>query len=88
MADATAFYRTMASDVGQFLTALDKLRVISDRIGGDDTLAIAAAAAAATGGRPDIVAQDIINAKSAIDQLLFTFNSGAPPQKKYLYELL
>lgn len=37
--------------------------------------------------RTDIVSQDVTNALAAFTQLAFTFNSGSPTQKSYLYKL-
>jgi hypothetical protein len=37
--------------------------------------------------RGDIAAADIANAQSAIVQLLFAFNSGAPTQASYLFKV-
>ena len=88
MADPTTFYRNTVSTVGQFIKTLDDLRVLSDRIANDSALVNEAAAAAETGGRPDLSVEDFNNLKTAIDQVLFTFNSGTPPQKQFFYEFL
>jgi hypothetical protein len=38
--------------------------------------------------RGDIVKQDFTNSDSAIVQILFTFDSGGPTQKSYLFKML
>lgn len=37
--------------------------------------------------RKDIVAQDVTNAEGAVTQMLFTYDSGAPTQKSYLFKM-
>lgn len=88
MADANTFYRQMISTIQQLISILDQNATISDRIASDSSLAAAAAAAANAAGRTDLSATDFNNAKSAIDQLMFTFNSGSPTQKSFLYKML
>ncbi len=88
MADPTAFYRGAIGTIQQFLNTVDDLRTISDRMENDVALAGAAAGAASVGGREDLSPTDFNNLKSAIDQILFTLNSGSPPQKQYLYKML
>ena len=88
MADALNFYRTLNSQINQLVTTLQLLETSQDRMTADSGLASAAAAAAAAIGRTDLVTIDFTNAANAIGQLLFTFNSGAPTQKSYLYKIL
>jgi antitoxin component HigA of HigAB toxin-antitoxin module len=38
--------------------------------------------------RTDITAQDVENAQAALVQMLFTYDSGSPTQKSYLFKLL
>ena len=87
MANAPLFFQTMVSDINQLIQILENLNSLQDRMAQDSTLATAAAAAAQA-TRPDLVAQDFVNAVAAINQLLFTFNSGNPTQKSYLYKML
>lgn len=61
---------------------------MQDRIAQDAGLAAAAAAAAQAAGRSDLATVDFTNAAGAITQLNFTFNSGTPTQKSFLYKLL
>jgi hypothetical protein len=88
MADPMTFYRTLVSQIQTLVNQLQDLDTSQDRMHEDTALAAAAAAAANAAGRTDLVAADFTNAASAINQILFTFNSGAPTQKSYLYKLL
>lgn len=88
MADATTYYRTLISQVQGLINELETLNTLNDRMHEDSGLAAAAAAAANASGRTDLTTQDFVNAGSAITQIMFTFNSGAPTQKSYLYKLL
>jgi hypothetical protein len=88
MSDPVIFYRSVVTTVSAFINDLDNLRVMSDRIANDPQLVIEAATAAVNGGRADLSIDDFNNLKSAIDQILFTFNSGSPPQKQAFYEFL
>ena len=88
MADPTTFYRGFISSINSFIAALEQLNVYQDRMVQDPNLAAAAAAAAAASGRPDLSAADFNNAGNAVVQITFTYNSGTPAQKSYLYELL
>jgi hypothetical protein len=87
MANAPLFYQTFVSQINQFIQILDDLNTMQDRLAQDPTLA-AAAAAAAQPQRPDLTAQSFTNAADAINQVLFAYNSGAPPQKSLLYKML
>ena len=88
MADATTFYREYINTINQLIQATEKAALMKDRLDSDNTLAAAAAAAAATGGRTDLTVQVINDAAGAIGQMLFTFNSGSPTQKSFLYKVL
>jgi hypothetical protein len=88
MSDPINFYRTMVGTVGQAIINLQQLQTLADRISQDSSLAGRAATAAQASGRADLTTADFDNAVSAINQLLFTFNSGNPTQKAFLYKLL
>ena len=88
MSDATTFYRNLVSTTNTFIQNLQALDTLQDRLTTEPGLAALAAAAANTSGRPDLTAQDFTNAHDAINQILFAFNSGSPPQKAALYKLL
>ena len=88
MADATTFYRTLTSQIQSLINELENLNTAQDRMASDAGLAAAAANAANAEGRTDLTEADFTNAASAINQILFTFNSGEPTQKSYLYKML
>jgi hypothetical protein len=89
MSDPTGFTQAFVRGINDYINALENLNTLQDRLASDSGLAAAAAtAAAAQLNRKDLVAADFTNAAAAIVQLNFTFNSGAPTQKSYLYKLL
>jgi hypothetical protein len=88
MADATTFYRQFISEIKTLINDLENLDTAQDRMAADSALAAAAADAANAAGRTDLTETDFTNAASAVNQILFTFNSGSPSQKSYLYKLL
>lgn len=88
MANPTQFFQQFNAQIKQFIDDLDNLNTMQDRLAQDNTLAAAAATAAQAQGRTDLAAIDFTNAATAINQLLFTFNSGTPTQKSYLYKIL
>ena len=88
MSDATAFYRDYTSAIKQLISATEQVALMKDRLDSDTGLAAAAAVAAAAAGRTDLTVQVINDAAGAIGQMLFTFNSGSPTQKSYLYKVL
>lgn len=78
----------MVTQCGALVNLLQVVDTLQDRLAEDSTLAAAAAAAANAAGRTDLAAVDFTNAAAAINQLLFTFGSGSPTQKSFLYKLL
>lgn len=88
MADAMTFYRTFVTEAQATIAQMQKLEVLQQRMDADPGLDEAAAAAAAQGGRTDLQAADFMKAKDTIVQLLFTWNSGSPPQKDAFYKML
>ena len=88
MSDPVAFNQTFIVAVRKFITALEDLNEFNDRMKADLTLPAAAAAAALIAGRKDLVTADYTNAAAAITQINFTFNSGDPTQKSFLYKML
>jgi hypothetical protein len=87
MANATNFYSQILTDVRTLIQTLENLNTDQDRLASDATLAAATATVATNQGNA-LSATDINNVAVAINQLLFTFNSGSPTQKSYLYKLL
>jgi len=88
MADSVMFYRTLISNVQTYMQAMEQLNIMQDRMVQDSTLAAAAAASARAAGRLDLNTVDFTNLGNAIVQLAFTYNSGNPTQKSFLYKLL
>jgi hypothetical protein len=88
MADANEFYVNFRNEINIFSHTLENLSIYEDRLNSDSTLAQAAADAAKAAGRTDLVAADFTNAASAIQQIIFTYGSGSPTQKSYLYKIL
>lgn len=88
MANAVQFYQNLNAATRTFISALEAMNEFNDRMAADPGLAAAAATAAQAQGRTDLVAADFTNIGSAITQLNFTFNSGTPTQKSYLYKIL
>lgn len=85
MTDAVTFGRGFVGAINTAINALEALQLYQDRMAVEPGLA---AAAATQLGRADITATDFNNAANAIVQLMFTFNSGAPTQKSFLYKML
>lgn len=86
MTNAAQFGTQYFNAVQSLINDLENLRVLNDRVSQDNTLISGYFAAA--GARSDITAQDVTNAYNAVVQLLFTFDSGTPAQKSYLFKLL
>jgi hypothetical protein len=88
MADASAYWRTLTIQLRQLVTTFNDLNTAQDMQTQDSGLAAAAAKAAQDAGRTDLAAVDFTNAASAINQLLFAYNSGSPAQKSYIFKML
>ena len=94
MANSNTFVNTYTQNITQFCQMIQTLRMQNDQIVQDpnlvkDYFTVDANGANSTGGRPrkDITEQDVMKAKDAMVQLLFTFDSGEPTQKSYLYKM-
>lgn len=86
MADPVNFANNYFAMIDDLIKDLELLRTLNDRIVQDGTLITEYFSSPSP--RSDLVAADITNAASAINQLLFAFDSGAPTQKSYLFKLL
>jgi hypothetical protein len=86
MTNAASFGNLYFQTVQNLVNDLETLQELNDRIVQDATLIPSYFTSG--GARTDIVAQDVTNAESAVNQLLFTFNSGSPTQKSFLFKLL
>lgn len=86
MTQANSFGADYLSAVKNIVNDLEVLRTLNDRVTQDSTLF--AQYLASPGARTDITATDMTSAESAVTQLLFTFDSGAPTQKSFLFKML
>ena len=86
MTNANVFGAQYIAAVQSLIDNLETLRVLGDRYGQDSTLFTQYVAA--SGARADLQAQDLVAAYNAMVQMLFTFDSGSPTQKSYLFKLL
>ena len=86
MTQALTFGQSYISAVTSLINTLDNLRLLQDRIAQDSNLLQQYVGSA--GARADLDLTTLNNAASAVTQILFTFDSGAPTQKSYLFKLL
>lgn len=86
MSNPATFMSQYANNIVQLVQLLQTLSTQNDQIASDSTLITRYFQLA--GARTDIVAADVTNAESAITQVLFTFNSGSPTQKSFLYKMM
>ena len=86
MSNPVSFVNTYVGNIVTLINAVEQLQIQNDMIAQDSTLVTRYFQAANT--RTDITAQDIANAESAVTQMAFTFNSGSPTQKSYLFKMM
>lgn len=86
MTSPLTFGNTFVAAVQSLVNDIENLRTLQDRITQDGTLLNAYLTS--PGARSDLQLVDLQNASSALTQLLFTFDSGTPTQKSYLFKLL
>ena len=86
MSNPVSYVNTLVSNIVSLINDLEQAQLLNDRVTADATLITRYFAS--QGARTDIVAQDVTNALAALTQLAFTFNSGAPTQKSYMYKLI
>lgn len=86
MQNVTNLWGNINSDIKQLITTLENLQTEYNMVA-DDTGLPAALATFANGRGWNISAQDVTNAMAAVNQILFTFNSGSPTQASLLYKL-
>ena len=86
MTNPVNFADTYFAKVAELIDVIEDLRTLNDRVAQDNSLIVAYFANPVH--RTDIVAADFTNMQSAITQILFTFDSGAPTQKSYLFKAL
>ena len=95
MANPNTFINTYTQNIVQLCQLMQTLRAQNDQLTQDPNLVKAYFTTDANGvndtcGRPrkDIVEADVNNAQAALVQMLFTFDSGSPTQKSYLFKML
>jgi hypothetical protein len=87
MSNANNFMASFQTGVVQLINQLEDLNTLQDRLAQDATLA-GSAANSPLGIQLGLSAADITNAASAVNQIIFAYNSGSPPQKAMLFKLL
>jgi hypothetical protein len=85
MSNPVSFVNNYVQGFQQLNTILQTLRGLNDQLAQDPTLA--SRYVTSQGARTDIVQADITNASSALVQVLFAFDSGAPTQKSLIFKL-
>lgn len=91
MSNPNSFINTYVATIQNLVNNLEDLRTFNDMLTADPTLITRYFAQDPTKGpapRSDIVAADVTNAEAAVVQLLFSFDSGTPTQKSYLFKML
>jgi hypothetical protein len=86
MSNPVTFIDGYVGKIQQLVLDLKDLREQNDMLTQDPTLIDRYFSAASP--RTDIVPEDVTNAKSALVQILFTYDSGSPTQKSYLQKML
>ena len=95
MSNPNTFINSYASNIQQYINLTQTLRTQNDQLVQDPTIIADYFEQEATNPpgstlnpRTDIVAADVEAAQAAIVQLLFSFDSGNPPNKAALYKML
>jgi lipopolysaccharide biosynthesis regulator YciM len=76
-----------SQNIVQFCQLMSTLRTQNDQLDQDPTLLDRYFGSNPNQIRADITKQDVTNAHDAIVQMLFTFDSGSPTQKSYLFKM-
>jgi hypothetical protein len=85
MTQAATFGAAYIAACQALVDDLENLRTLNDRIAQEPGLI--SAVVNSPGWRNDLSATDLNNASGAVTQLLFTFDSGSPTQKSFLFKL-
>jgi hypothetical protein len=96
MANPTTFINSYSTNITAFVNLMQTLRTQNDQLDQDPSLITdyfepgetTPAGTPINPPRTDIVAADVEAAHAAIVQLLFAFDSGDPPNKAALYQML
>jgi lipopolysaccharide biosynthesis regulator YciM len=87
MSNPTTFINLYSQNIVQFCQLMAILRTQNDQVDQDPTLLDRYFAQNPNQIRQDITKADVTNAHAALVQMLFTFDSGSPTQKSYLYKM-
>jgi hypothetical protein len=88
MSNPLTFINSYSQRIVALVQDLETLRTMNDQIDQDPTLLDRYFALNPNQIRQDITKQDVTDVHDAIVQMLFTFDSGSPPQKSYLFKML
>lgn len=94
MSNPVSFINSYTQNIVQLTQLMQTLRGQNDQLAQDATLIPRYFATTNPSNpnlaivRTDIVAADVTNAQNALVQLLFTYDSGAPTQKSFLFKML
>ena len=88
MSNPNTFINNYITLTSQLVSNLEQFRTYNDMLTQDPTLTTRYFSSTNTSARTDISSADIANVQAAIVQFLFTFDSGAPTQKSYLFKVL
>lgn len=86
--NAQLFFTQVQGKSLELVKLIQDLRALTDRLAQDATLAGRAATQANTAGYTPLTAQDYTNWQSAIGQVIFAYDGGAPTQKSLIYNML
>lgn len=87
MSNPVTFINQYSQNIVQYIQLTQILRTQNDQLTQDPTIIDRYFAMNPNQIRSDITATDVQNAQEAIVQMLFTFDSGSPTQKSYLYKM-
>jgi hypothetical protein len=92
MANPATFMPSYFNNVAQLINVITTLRMQYDQIVQDPGVVTEYFALSPSGPnippRTDIKEADVTAAQSALQQVFFTFDSGSPPQKAALYQVM
>ena len=89
MSNPVSFINTYTQNIVQLCNLMQTLRGNNDQLTQDPTLITRYFATPDNQGkRTDITSSDVTNAQNALVQMLFTYDSGAPTQKSFLFKML
>ena len=93
MANPNTVINNFSETIIQYIRLTQTLRTMNDQLAQDPEIITEYFAQTpgtgfpGSGARTDIDATDVAAAQAAIEQMLFAFDSGEPPQKAALYKM-